>query len=55
MEWGILAVLTSIIVALYSVLVWFVCTRYLVRSVCNYEAPPIRLEVVVVDKKGKSE
>ena len=51
MQWGWLAILTSIVVALYALAIWFVCTRALTRCLRNERPPPIRLEVVVVKQK----
>lgn len=50
MQWGVVGIVISIIVALYTLALWYVGTRALVRCLRNAPVRPICLEVTVKNK-----
>lgn len=54
MELSRLAGLISFIVAVYSVALWFLATRYIIRSVCNVPKEPTVLHLVIEDKRSRA-
>ena len=53
MELSRLAGLISFIVAVYAVAIWFLATRYILRSVCNVPKEPTVLHLVIKDERSR--
>ena len=55
MEITFIALLISFIALLYVAAIWFVLTRWLIRTLKNKRPPPPQLELIVRDCRGKVE
>jgi len=53
MQFGVVAALISLVVLVYLLMAMYILTRYMVRSCVNRDTPPLRLEVVVIDRKSE--
>ena len=51
MEYTAIAAVISLIVAIYAIVLWYLGTRWIVRSLSDAPAPATRLDIVIDDKR----